>query len=81
MQLEIQLFAGVRDAVQQERVSVEVPEGARVADVRDVLVRRFPNSEQLIAASRVAVDQAYVADSDLILPGREIALIPPVSGG
>lgn len=81
MLLQIRLFAAIRDAVQQEIVSVDVPEGARAADVREVLVRQFPDSKHLIAASRFAVDQAYAADSDPILPGAEIALIPPVSGG
>jgi molybdopterin converting factor small subunit len=60
---------------------MEVPEGARVADLRKHLAVRFPAMAGLLERSAVAVNNEFAADT-LILPhGAEIALLPPVSGG
>jgi molybdopterin converting factor subunit 1 len=73
------LFAGLSEACGQVSLQVQVPEGARVAD----LVRA---AEQLCASLigqtfRVALNSRYV-DLDVVLPDHaEVAFIPPVSGG
>jgi molybdopterin converting factor subunit 1 len=73
------LFAGLSEACGQSSLSVEVAEGANVAD----LIRA---AEQLSVGLkeqtfRVALNSRYVGE-DVVLPANaEIAFIPPVSGG
>lgn len=46
------------------------------------LAQRFPEAELPLCSTRLAVNQVYLQDlSQLLQPGDEIALIPPVSGG
>ena len=42
MKVEVRLFAQARDAAGAERVTVELPEAARVGDLRAALAARWP---------------------------------------
>jgi molybdopterin converting factor small subunit len=37
--------------------------------------------QQLLPGFAVAVDREYAADETPLMPGGELALVPPVSGG
>ncbi|MBX3467507.1 MAG: molybdopterin converting factor subunit 1 [Planctomycetes bacterium] len=80
-ELEVHLFASVREAVGRDRVRVALDAPARAADLLDGLAREHP----AIAAARrslaVAVNQAIVGPDHALAPGDEVALIPPVGGG
>ena len=45
------------------------------------LLRRHPGLETLRPAIRLARNSEFTNEAGLFLPGDEIALIPPVSGG
>jgi MoaE-MoaD fusion protein len=76
MRLNVQLFAVLRQRAGRERIEVELPEGASVADLLAELT-------ELIGALpvRVAVNREYAESERGLSPGDELALIPPVSGG
>jgi molybdopterin converting factor subunit 1 len=80
-EIEVQLFAHVRQAVGRDRVRVTLDAGARAADLLDHLAREHPP----IAVSRrslaVAVNQEIVGPEHQVRSGDEVALIPPVGGG
>lgn len=60
--------------------SVQLPEGARVQDLLELIRRDYPSLAEL-KSLLVAVNEDY-AETDVVLTERdEIALIPPVSGG
>jgi molybdopterin synthase catalytic subunit/molybdopterin synthase sulfur carrier subunit len=81
MQIEIQLFAAAREAVGSEKIVAEVPSGAVVADLFDVVAKQFPQLAGLLPSCRLAIDNCFAA-ADATLPSdSEYALIPPVSGG
>jgi molybdopterin synthase catalytic subunit len=76
MHVHVRLFAALRERAGSERIELELPAGARVADALSAL-------EWLTGGLRVvmAVNREY-ADADAELRADdELALIPPVSGG
>lgn len=76
MNVDIRLFAGLRERAGTDTVALELPEGARVSDALAKL-------QELVGDTPVvmAVNQEYAAAGDPLHAGDELALIPPVSGG
>ena len=82
MEVEVRLFAMLRERAGRDAVTVDVPDGATVREALDVVGREHGLGE-LIAAMPVvmAVNREYADEEDRLSPGDELALIPPVSGG
>jgi molybdopterin converting factor subunit 1 len=81
MTVRVLLFARAKDLAGRDAVAVELPSPATVADLRARLADQIPALAPLLAASAVAVNQAFAEDSDTVRENDEIAVIPPVSGG
>ena len=77
----VQLFAGARESAGVGELSVEIPSGATVAELRRTLANRTPALLPLLTRSRIAINQEFADDSAIVSDGAEVALIPPVSGG
>ena len=77
----VRMFARARDLAGVEAVSVELPGGATVGDLRRRLADRVPDLAALLPRCAFAVNEEYAGDEAPIPAGAEIALIPPVSGG
>jgi molybdopterin converting factor subunit 1 len=82
MEVEVRLFAMLRERAGRESVTIEVPDGATVRDAI-AAVGSERGLGDLIAEMPVvlAVNREYAAEDDALAPGDEVALIPPVSGG
>ena len=81
MDLPVRLFALYRERAGRSTVSVQVPNGATVADLTEEVRRRFPQLAPPQVKIVVAVNAEY-AEEDLVLQeGDDVCLIPPVSGG
>jgi MoaE-MoaD fusion protein len=70
----VRLFAGLRERAGSDRVQVELPDGARVADLL-ALMEVEPRS------CVVAINREYASAEAPVSEGDEVALVPPVSGG
>jgi molybdopterin converting factor small subunit len=81
MIVEVQLFAAARDDAGTGRVTVTLPEPARVGELRAALIAAVPALSRYARSLRIAINNHYAADSDSIPPAAEIAAFPPVSGG
>ncbi len=81
MQFTLLLFATLKDIAPNGQLTLEVPDGARVADVWDAAIARAPQLQKWRNYARMAVNQSYARDDEIVPDGAEIALIPPVSGG
>lgn len=81
LEIEVQLFASVREAVGKDRVRVTLEPGASAADLLDVLEREHPALRGARRAFAVAVNQEIVRLGHPLGAGDEVALIPPVGGG
>ncbi len=81
MLIQVLLFASLKDALGTDQLALELPAGARVADVLHALAEREPKITPWLQHVRVARNLDYAAADEEVRQGDEIALIPPVSGG
>ncbi|MHB8491769.1 MAG: molybdenum cofactor biosynthesis protein [Solirubrobacteraceae bacterium] len=82
MNVEIRLFAILRERAGADTIELELADGATVADALTELGESGP-LEGLIGALQVqmAVNREYATEHTPLSPGDELALIPPLSGG
>jgi molybdopterin synthase catalytic subunit len=78
--LSVRLFAGLRERAGADRVEVEVPDGASVAELLEALAAT-PVGVLRPGQCVVAVNREYARADEPVRAGDEVALIPPVSGG
>jgi len=81
MQIRLLAFATAADALGSGELSLEVPPGSRVRDLRARLDRDFPALGPLWPRLAVAVDGRIGGADQELAEGAEVALLPPVSGG
>ena len=82
MNLEIRLFATLKDRAGQNRVSLMLAgPGVTVQEMLVELAAAYPALAPSLPTSLVAVNRQYAESHTLIQPGDEVALFPPVSGG
>ena len=81
LRLEISLFAVLKERLGCDSLGLDLVPGSAVGELRDLLIRMYPDSGDLLARTAVAVNEEYAADSQRLNPGDRVALIPPVSGG
>jgi molybdopterin converting factor subunit 1 len=81
MMVRVRLFAVAKQFAGRSEVTVEVADGATVADVERALIAAEPALEDIVAHARWAVDADFASRESVVNSKSEIALIPPVSGG
>jgi molybdopterin synthase catalytic subunit len=81
MQLVVKLFGPVREAAGVKELSVALPEGARVQDLRDLLARDHPIFDRLGDRLAASVNFNLVSHDAALHDGDEVAFLPPVAGG
>jgi|YNPNPStandDraft_1061719.scaffolds.fasta_scaffold93876_2 molybdopterin converting factor small subunit len=81
MEVEVRLFAQVREIVGVDRIGLELPEPACIGAIREGLIARIPALAAWKHLLLFAVNGRYADDSTPIEPGGEIACFPPVGGG
>lgn len=80
---EVRLFAWLAEMARARSVSIEIPNGSLATSVIARALRAAGLSETIgvSGVARLAVNKRYASAGDVIKPGDELALIPPVSGG
>jgi MoaE-MoaD fusion protein len=78
--VSVRLFAGLRERAGADRVEVELPDGASVAELLEALAAT-PVGVLRPGQCVVAVNREYARADERVRAGDEVALIPPVSGG
>ncbi len=81
MDIQVKLFATLKDRAGGSPVTVELPDEATVATLLDRLGQTQPKLAPALATCLVAINQEFAFGSTLIRAGDEVALFPPVSGG
>ncbi len=81
MKIAVRLFAVARQLAGREVMHVELPDGSTVAQLREQLAAEVPALRGVLPQMLVAVGSEYARDNTVIVEGREVACIPPVSGG
>ncbi|MEB3330004.1 MAG: MoaD/ThiS family protein [Candidatus Sericytochromatia bacterium] len=80
-ELEIRLFSLLREQVGASAVRVRVPAGTTVGALPRLLREAEPRLAPFLEVSRVAVNRTFAPAGQALMPGDEVALIPPVGGG
>ena len=81
MIVDVRFFASLADSTGAARDRVELPAGSDVSVLWGKLLERYPALETTRIRPLVACDMEY-ATWDANLDGvREVAFLPPVSGG
>jgi molybdopterin converting factor subunit 1 len=80
MRVSVRLFAGLRERAGTDRLEVELPDDARVADVLAAMAST-PVGALRDRECVVAVNREYAGADAPVHAGDEVALVPPVSGG
>lgn len=81
MKLRVQLFAVAKQRLGQSEIEVELPAAATIAQLRTALAEQHPALAALLPNVRIALDETYAADTAVVPPTAQLAIIPPVSGG
>ncbi len=74
-------FAQVGERIQLQREALELPATSTSAGILAAIAQRHPQAAELLARCRLAMDLDFVDGDVRVLPGAELAVIPPVSGG
>ena len=80
MTVHVLLFASYADALGASEVVLDLPAGARVADVL-ASVKKLAAGKRVPDTPMVAVNQRYARDDQPVSSSDEVAIIPPVAGG
>lgn len=81
MQLDIRLFASLKDRAGRERITVTVAEPATTADLLEAIAGQYPALAPALPTALTAVNREFAFAETEIETGDEVALFPPVSGG
>ena len=81
MKIHLRYFASFRETIGQSEEMLTVHEGAKVADVRALLLTRYSRLQTIMERSVCAVNHNYVLNDTMLHEGDEVVFIPPVGGG
>ncbi|MEW5988592.1 MAG: molybdenum cofactor biosynthesis protein MoaE [Chloroflexota bacterium] len=81
MEIQVRLFATLKDRAGRERVAVAVAEPATVKALLTALAATYPALAPSLPAALVAVNKTFAFTETPVQVGDEVALFPPVSGG
>ncbi len=79
-QITIKLFAAYQDLLGPE-IQRSVDPGTTVDQLLHLLLQEHPQLEPWRNLTRFGVNLDFVEADTVLLPGDEVVLIPPVSGG
>jgi len=81
IEIEIRLFASLRDKAGAKTITLQVRQPATVAGLMRACAEQYGQLEPYLPSAIAAVNRAFAAEDQIIGPDDEIALFPPVSGG
>lgn len=81
MRVKLLVFGVLRDLFPESVQSIELTDGATVADLLGLLRNSFQGQDALWSSLAIAVNRDYATAAHSLADGDEVALLPPVSGG
>jgi molybdopterin converting factor subunit 1 len=81
MHVSVKLFGSLREEAGAKELEIELPEGSRVVDLRELLAERYPILERLGERIAASVNLELAQAEHALAEGDEVAFLPPVAGG
>ena len=81
MRIVVHLFAIAKQTAGCDRVELDLPPGATVADLRRQLGQAATPLAPLMPQMLFALDAEFASDAAVIREQSRVACLPPVSGG
>ena len=81
MQVKLFAFAGLRELLDAEEMTLDLEAGAQVGQAIEQLVQAFPAIETIRPSLRAAINEEYAELDAVLYEGAQLALFPPVGGG
>ena len=81
MQIRVLLFGVLKDLVGRSSETLELAEGATVAEVLQHYSRLAPRFRAMLPSLALSVNREYSSADAVLRSGDEVGLLPPVSGG
>lgn len=85
MQIKLKLFAYPRELLSASELEITICEGATLLDLRGALITLYPTLASFLPSCSFALSEELIQQckegNTTIDPTKELALIPPVSGG
>jgi molybdopterin synthase catalytic subunit len=81
MEIQIKLFATLKDKAGSNKITVTVKEPATVATLLAAAEKAYPTLATSLPIALVSVNKSYAGMETAVSPNDEVALFPPVSGG
>jgi molybdopterin converting factor subunit 1 len=81
VKIRVLLFAQAKQLARADFVEVNIDTEPKVSGLRDALGKQYPDLEDLLSRSSIAINQEYAVADDVVPRDAEVAMIPPVSGG
>lgn len=79
--IRVLFFANLREIVGTKEISLEIPAGSSIADLKSQVADLYPYLAPHLETTLISVNKEYGFDDEIIPEGAEVALFPPVSGG
>jgi molybdopterin converting factor subunit 1 len=79
--VNVKFFGPLRDIVQHDEMTVELPSISTGESAFDSLSESYPELRKWKQSVRLAVNLEYVQFTHGLEAGDEVSFIPPVSGG
>lgn len=81
MELEVRLYATLKEKAGRNRVKVEINAGDTLQELVVNLGNAYPALKESLESAVVSVNRTFADGSEVLGAGDEIAIFPPVSGG
>jgi molybdopterin synthase sulfur carrier subunit len=81
MKIRVQFFSRLRDLAGRPELELEVPEGAKVVDLLEILHAGTPALREWDKSILVASGVEFVGRDYVLKPDDDISIMPPVQGG
>ncbi len=80
-EITVTLFGGLREIVAAQRLTLEVPEGTTVGQLKAMLLERYPGLAPAFHNVVTSIGNRTAEDDEPIPDGAHVALFHPIAGG
>lgn len=81
MHIQIRYFASLREITGKGEEKLSISDETPIADVRMILLTRYPQLQLILERCVSAVNRRYVSAETILQEGDELVFIPPTGGG